>query len=152
MSKRSKRRRATVTPGARPAASPLREAENVRGISRSEYQTATLQGLLERGRRLADLQPAPATTVGLQVKRKHSPLHVVSQVSAPGRMRRRSMRAAYNARIINRATARPSRVEFARSPSVCSRRKSRREVLFAKGRGGGGKRKPRWSLNSFVRC
>lgn len=35
---------------------------------------------------------------------------------------------------------------------VCVRRGQRREVLFAKGRVGGGHRKPRWNAYSYWRC
>jgi len=36
--------------------------------------------------------------------------------------------------------------------AVCVRREERRQVLFAKGRSGGGNRKPRWSEKSYDRC
>lgn len=35
---------------------------------------------------------------------------------------------------------------------ICVRRKRRRQVLFAKGRGGGGKRPPKYNSYSHVRC
>lgn len=38
------------------------------------------------------------------------------------------------------------------APDPCVRRKVRREVIFAKVGGGGGKRRPRWNGSSFVRC
>jgi len=34
----------------------------------------------------------------------------------------------------------------------CHRRKQRREVIFARGKGGGGHKRPRWSSLSHVRC
>lgn len=35
---------------------------------------------------------------------------------------------------------------------ICHRRKQRREVLFSTGRVGSGHKKPRWTLQSYIRC
>jgi len=47
---------------------------------------------------------------------------------------------------------RPERFNVAGQVAICVRRKTRREVLFAKKRGGGGNRKPRWNEWSDVKC
>lgn len=44
------------------------------------------------------------------------------------------------------------RFKAPRKVVVCVRRQQRREVLMAKGRGGGGNRKPRWTERSHIYC
>jgi len=65
----------------------------------------------------------------------------VARVFAPARARRSSS-----------PTWSALAFRYPRFTLVCVRRKARRQVIFATGKGGGGKRRPRYSAYSYVRC
>lgn len=35
---------------------------------------------------------------------------------------------------------------------ICRSRKQRREIMFARGRSGGGNRRPKWNIDSYITC
>lgn len=86
--------------------------------------------------------------IGIPDRRQWSPARWGAPVAAT---RRTAVRLAVP---VSGAKALPARVAFSdpRKVIICHRRKSRREVLFAFGKGGGGKKKPRRSPWSDVSC
>lgn len=73
---------------------------------------------------------------------------------APARSTRRVSRVSLRPASRNRASRIWSAMHFLypKFTLICVRRRIRRQVLFAFGRGGGGKRRPRWNNYSSVRC
>lgn len=101
---------------------------------------------------LQALENARAIVRALEDRRRYHPLGPYRPASAVSRSSRRLVVSRPGA--TQSRTRLPSGIRFAdpQKVSLCVKRKTRREVIMAKGKGGGAHRRPRRNQFSDVKC
>lgn len=123
-----------------------------------EFYTDPALSLMKRG--YSDVEVVDALAQGVGDRRSMSIFNSSSSRISPGILRRFPVKVSPNlvmtppSPAIQPAGRSAEHLRFVlpRSVLVCVRRKQRREVLLALGKGGSRHKRPEWSEESYIRC